>query len=105
MLIIWRNYISFGQNYFSIPLLLKTFFSPWRRYKWKYPRGFDAQAYFETLVSNIVSRVLGALCRTVLILLGILAEVFILVMGAVVFTSWLFLPLLIVLGLVLYFQL
>jgi len=57
----WKNFLLFNLNYFSIPLLLKTFFSPWRRYKWTYSRGFDIKQYFETFISNLISRILGAI--------------------------------------------
>src|SRR5271157_4347928 len=68
---VWNNYFMFATNYFSLPLLLKTFFSPWRRYKWNYPKGFDVAEFFNTLISNTVSRILGAAMRIVLIIMGI----------------------------------
>ena len=95
----WKNFLVFNLNYFSIPLLLKTFFSPWRRYKWNYPRGFDIKQYFETFISNLVSRILGAICRVVLILIGIVTEIFVFLFGSVIFLIWLILPVLLLAGL------
>ncbi len=95
----WKNFLLFNLNYFSIPLLLKTFFSPWRRYKWTYSRGFDIKQYFETFISNLVSRILGAICRVVLILIGIVIEIFIFIFGSFVFLGWLILPVLLLIGL------
>ncbi len=100
----WKNFLFFNLNYFSIPLLLKTFFSPWRRYKWNYSRGFDIKQYFETFISNLVSRILGAICRVVLILIGIVTEVFIFIFGSFVFLVWLILPALLLIGLWLGFK-
>src|SRR3989344_317519 len=71
----WRNFLLFGINYFSIPLLVKTFFSHWRRYSWSYGHGFDIARYFNVLASNLVSRFLGAFMRTILIFFGIITEV------------------------------
>ena len=51
----WRNFLVFNFNYFSIPLLLKTFFSHWRQYKWSYGRGFDIARYLEAFFSNLIS--------------------------------------------------
>jgi len=89
---VWKNFIGFSIELFSTPLLLKTFFSPWRKYNWSYPRGLDVGKIFETLTSNFFSRFLGALMRTGLIIGGILFQVFILVAGLVVFLGWLLAP-------------
>jgi len=94
-----RNFLKFGLNYFSIPLLLKTLFSHWRRYRWLYPKGLDIGKYFEALISNLISRFLGFIMRLVLIIVGILAEIFILFVGIVIFTGWLILPVLFFWGL------
>ena len=41
LLEVWKNYILFALNYFSLLTLVKTFFAPWRKYRWVYPKGFD----------------------------------------------------------------
>jgi len=93
---VWRNYIIFGLDYFSIPLLLKTLFSPWRRYNWVYPKNFDIKEFFNTLISNVFSRILGAICRVVLIVIGTAAQLFILVAGVVAIFLWLLIPFIII---------
>lgn len=95
----WRNFLLFNLNYFSIPLLLKTFFSHWRQYKWDYGRGFDISRYIEALFSNLISRILGAMMRSVLIFIGIITEIFIVLFGAIIFVGWIFLPVFILFGL------
>ncbi len=104
LLIAWRNFIFFNLNYFSIPLLLRTFFSPWRRYRWDYPRGFDIKGYFETFISNLTSRILGAMCRTVLILVGVATLIFTFIFGLIIFCGWLLLPIILLIGLGLSFR-
>jgi len=94
----WINYLRFGLNYFSVGLLFKTLLSPWRNYKWFYPKAFDIGKYFEVAFSNLISRVLGLIPRSVLIVVGIVCEVFILLAGFVVFVIWLVLPILLILG-------
>lgn len=94
----WRNFLLFNLNYFSIPLLIKTFFSPWRRYRWAYPKGFDIGRYFEALFSNLISQILGAILRFFLIIIGILVEIFIIFAGTTVFFGWLILPILLIVG-------
>lgn len=94
----WNNYFMFAANLFSLPLLLKTFFSPWRRYNWKYPRGFDLAGFFNTLISNIFSRILGAIVRTVLIIIGILFQIFVVIFGLIIFIGWILVPFIAIFG-------
>lgn len=100
----WKNFLKFNLNYFSIPLLLKTLFSPWRRYKTSYGRGFDIGRYFEVLLSNLIFRGLGAIMRSFLIIIGLLVEIFIIFGGLIIFFGWLILPILLALGLVFGFR-
>lgn len=97
----WKNFLLFNLNYFSIPILLKTFFSPWRRYLWSYGRGFDIKVYFEAAASNLISRSIGLIMRVFLIFIGLAIEIFIVLGGALVFLSWILLPFLLVGGLIL----
>ncbi|MEK7562285.1 MAG: hypothetical protein AAB509_01210 [Patescibacteria group bacterium] len=99
----WKNYLKFGSNYFSIAFLAKTLFSPWRRYKWFYPKSFDIVEFFNTLISNTFSRILGAICRVVLIIMGIVFQIFIFFAGIVAIIFWIFIPLIIILGFLIVF--
>lgn len=80
-------------HYFSIPLLLKTLFSPWKRMVTvdKSP-GFNLQKRLEAFSFNMVSIVIGFIARLVLIISGIVF-IFVAVMGGVVgFVFWLLIP-------------
>ena len=96
----WKNYLKFNLNYFSIPLLLKTLFSPWRRYKVTTGKGFDIGRFFEALFSNLIFRLLGIILRSVLIFAGLLVEIFIIFAGIIIFLGWLVLPVLLIWGLI-----
>lgn len=96
----WKNFLLFNLEYFSIPLLLKTFFSPWHRYKWSYPRGLDIGKYLEIFISNLITRTLGMVLRSFLIFFAILTEIFIFLLGLIIFLGWLILPVLLILGFV-----
>jgi len=95
---VWNNYFIFVSNFFSLPLLLRTFFSPWRRYQWAYPRGFDLKTILEVFFSNTISRILGAMMRVVLIIVGIFSQLAVALVGLVIFLGWLFFPFIIVGG-------
>jgi len=91
------NYLVFNINYFSIPQLLKTLFSHWRRYREFYGRGFDPKRYLEVFLSNTVSRILGAIIRIITIMIGLIFEFFIFLGGIFIFIIWVLLPLIIIL--------
>lgn len=98
ILIGWKNFLKFGLHYFSLPFLLRTIFSPWRRYRWYYPKGFYPGKFLEVFFSNLISRILGAILRIFLIIFGILFEAFIFVAGLVVLLGWIILPLFLIFG-------
>jgi len=87
-----KNYLKFGFHYFSIPFLLKTFFSHWHKYAWKYPRALDIAKILEVWVSNQISRAVGMVSRCFLILIGLIFEVLVLIFGSLIFFLWFFLP-------------
>jgi hypothetical protein len=101
----WKNFLYFNLNYFSVPVLLKTFFSHWRKYRYPYGRIFEVWKNIETFVFNMMSRIIGAILRTVFIIFGVVTEVLIILGGAVVFFSWLLSPALLLAGLLLGFWL
>lgn len=94
----WGNCLKFNLNYWSLPLLLRTLFSHWHRYKYSYGRSVDFKRYFEALTFNIISRVLGAIIRACLIIIGLFTEIVVFFIGILVFLLWIFLPVLIIAG-------
>lgn len=92
----WRNFLEFGLNYFSTPVLAKTLFSPWHRYRYEYPSRFDPGQWFNALTFNLMSRGIGAVMRLFLIGIGMVAEILILFAGIFIFLLWLALPLCVV---------
>jgi hypothetical protein len=94
----WKNFLVFGLNYFSLPLLLKTFFSRWRRYGDSYGKLFEFWRNFETFVFNVMSRVIGMVFRTIFIFVGIFTIIFIFVGGLLVLLGWYVLPVILIGG-------
>lgn len=105
IIIAWKNYLLFNLNYFSIPILLRTFFSHWHRYYYSYGRGFSPSRYFEAFTFNMMSRVIGAILRTVFIAVGILTEIFIVIIGVFLVLGWIVLPFILIYGIILGFKL
>ena len=96
ILMAWKNFLIFGLNYFSVPLLLRTFCSPWHKYRYFYPKGFDLKQYIDSFTFNAISRGMGMLMRTILIIIGIIAEFFIFLAGLLFVLIWLFLPIILI---------
>ncbi len=94
----WGNCLKFNLNYWSVPVLLKTFFSPWRRYRYSYGKGFDLKRWVEAFSFNMISRTIGAIMRSFLVVAGLATEIIVLLAGIAVFLSWLALPVLLALG-------
>lgn len=89
----WRNFLVFNFNYFSIDILIRTFFSHWHKYSLRYGKTISLRWYSEVFVMNMTSRIIGMVFRTCLIILGIISELFIFFLGAIFLGVWIFLPL------------
>lgn len=81
----WMNLHWFLYNFFSIPLLVKSFFAPFHRMEAKKDRGFDPENIAEVIVVNIMMRFVGMLVRSTIILIGVAAEGVLLVAGTLIF--------------------
>jgi len=90
---VWKNYLSFILDYFSITLLLATLFAPWKKYTYTYPKGFLIRQRINVFVFNMISRILGAIVRLFLILLGIIAQIFMCIVGVCGIFLWFLMPL------------
>ncbi|MCK4354938.1 hypothetical protein KAW43_01115 [Candidatus Parcubacteria bacterium] len=88
----WKNFLAFNFNYWSVPLLLRTLFSYWHKYQEPYARGFDPKEYFETFCMNMISRMIGSIIRTGMIIIGIITEIIVVIAGIIIFLGWLILP-------------
>lgn len=94
----WKNFLFFSINYFSVPVLLKTFFSHWRKYSSSYGRFFEVWENIEVLTFNLMSRVIGAIVRTFLIIASLIFTTAVFLAGLIFLFSWLILPFLIIIS-------
>lgn len=84
-------------DYFSIMLLLKTFFAPFRQIsagKVNGPLGVKIRAF----VDRIISRLIGAMIRSFILIIGLFVIVFQAIVGLIILLAWPLVPLLPVIG-------
>lgn len=93
---IWGNIIVFIFDYFTVYGLWKTLFWPYKRYRQYMPKPFNLTAFFEMIVFNGFSRMIGFFIRTITIAIGLLAEFFVLIFGSFIYLFWLILPFLLI---------
>ncbi len=92
---VWRNYFHFILQFFSVGLLLRTLFAPWKRIVDVYQGGFHIEEYFATILVNLFSRVVGFSIRVPLILIGLVLSGCMLMGLGVLYIYWTLFPLII----------
>ncbi len=68
---VWLNFMRYTEQLFSIRLHAHTLFSPWHRIVDEPAKKYDLEEYALSFVVNVMSRVIGFLLRTVLIITGL----------------------------------
>lgn len=87
-------------DYFSVDLLLKTLFSPYRQIsagKVDGPLGMQMRA----VIDKLVSRVIGAFIRLILLIIGGIVIGVQVILGLLILAGWVLVPLLPIVGIVL----
>lgn len=87
-------------DYFSIDLLIRTFFSPFRQIsagKVRGPLGVQVRAFFD----NLISRWIGSMVRGTIIVLGVIWIAISVVLSGLLAVLWSIVPLLPVVGIIL----
>ena len=97
---LFRERLIATMDYFSIGLLAKTLFSPFRQIS---ASGVDGplEVKLRAFADRIISRFIGAILRTVVILAGIVAIIFYIIFGCIMCIFWGLVPLLPLVGVVL----
>lgn len=80
-------------DYFSLDLLVKTWFSPFRQIGTEQARG-GLSEQFRAFLDQLVSRVIGGVVRTIMMIVGICALVLSAVIGVLMTIVWVVAPLL-----------
>lgn len=77
-----KNFIIFFFHFFSVNLLIKTLFSPWKRkIVQREGAGFNLSEWFTVVTFNLISRGIGAIIRLFVIFITLFVEIFTFVFG------------------------
>ena len=87
-------------RFFSVWLLFKTLFSPWHKISESYGIGFDLTRYFYAVMGNLISRLIGAMVRAIVIITGLIITAIAGAYALLKIALWLLLPLLIPIAIV-----
>ena len=93
----WRivgNFVWFFFHMFSIGLLSRTLFAPFKRLQEERKKGsFKFEDWGGAIIINVLMRFVGFGVRTVIIAIGLVFIFFTIVIGVIAFVLWLILPL------------
>jgi hypothetical protein len=83
---------------FSVTLLISTLFDPFRQISADNTQGVAFNAQLKALGDRLFSRVFGAIVRSMFIIFGVIAALFMAVVGLLLLVLWPLIPLLPVIG-------
>lgn len=67
------DFLWFVYHFFSVPVIVRTLFTPWHRLGESYRRGFDPGRVLETFIVNTLMRIFGFVVRVFFLLATFLA--------------------------------
>src|SRR3989344_7041650 len=90
---VWGNFFWFNWHFFSIQLLGRTLFAPWRRLsEQKKQPGFHPSEAFGNLIVNTIMRFVGFFARLFMIAVGVAVFAIIAIFGGAALFIWIFMP-------------
>jgi hypothetical protein len=95
-----RDNLANLYDYFSFDLLLRTLFSPFRQISAGKVRG-SLEVQFRAWLDRLISRTIGAIVRSIVIVVGSFTMVIAAVIGVVRIVTWPLIPVLPVVGIIL----
>lgn len=91
-----KNLLWFVVHFFSLPQLIRSFFAPYRRMTEERGNAFNLEDLASFVIIGLISRIIGMILRTSVILTGLLALAVLLVLIIATFIFWVTAPLAIV---------
>lgn len=96
LLIIWKNFLVFLINFFSLKYLVQNFFDTWKRMSDPYPKSFSFKDYLSTFLINLIARIVGMIMRLALLIIGLVTCVIFCALLPVIIVGWFLLPFIVI---------
>ncbi|MBP9842921.1 MAG: hypothetical protein KBC62_02860 [Candidatus Pacebacteria bacterium] len=93
---LWLNFLWFIIHFFSLKELMTSLLSPWRRMTEQKRQGWNFEDMMSYIIINLLSRIIGFIMRSGVIIIGLVCLTITIITGAILFLLWLFLPALVV---------
>ena len=93
---VWRNFLWFVIHFFSIPQLMRSWFAPFKRITEGRGDKFDLEDLASYIIIGFLSRILGALVRTIIIVIGLITLALTVIGGFAVYLLWALVPFMII---------
>ena len=92
--IIFGNIVWFIYHFFSMAMMMRTFFRPFKRIEERYTH-LDLGEIFEHLIVNTLMRFVGIVFRSFLLFMGVIVELLVITFWPIAILLWITLPALI----------
>lgn len=101
VVLFWQNMLWFVSNFFSIVVLVKNLFSPWKALEDKRTTtAFVISDILSVFVINFLMRIVGFLIRIIFLTIGVIVYIIVALFGPVFIVLWLLLPFIMVASLI-----
>ncbi len=93
---VWRNFLWFVVHFFSLPQLLRSWLSPWKRIVEDRGEAWNFEDLAGFIIIGLVSRIIGFILRTIIITIGTMSLLFTIAGGIIVYLFWIVAPAIII---------
>ena len=93
---VWRNYLWYIIHVFSLPQLMRSWVSPFKRVTEGRGNTLSFEDFASYIIINILSRLVGAIVRTAVIFAGLVSLLVTVLVGFVLYAVWMVLPFVII---------
>jgi hypothetical protein len=93
---VWLNLLWFVFYFFSLPQLMNSWFSPWKRIVEKRKITWNLEDIAGVIIIGMISRITGFIIRTIIIFIGLVCLFITILGGLATYVFWVAAPLIII---------